>query len=68
MSLMHRRQHTISYHAAQKSVIPEWAELQRMNEAEAVALAAEHGIAANDRLEAITSLNNRRKEQSHENS
>lgn len=61
MSLMHRRQHTIRHAAAQAPVIPEWAELQKLNEADAVALAREHGMTAEDRIEAITSLNNRRK-------
>lgn len=62
MSLMHRRQNTIKFHAQQpQNAIPAWAELQKLTEADAVAMAAEFGIVCDDRLEAITSLNNRRK-------
>ncbi|WP_269619939.1 hypothetical protein [Zhongshania sp. BJYM1] len=65
MSILHRRKHTTDHaYNSEPETIPAWAELQKLTEAEAVAMAAAHGIESADRLDAIGSLNNRRKEQS----
>ncbi|MAK42697.1 MAG: hypothetical protein CMN80_00885 [Spongiibacter sp.] len=62
MSLLHRRQQTMN--AAKRAAvshIPAWAELMKLDEQEALALAKQHGIAESDRMAALQALNAKRK-------
>ena len=43
------------------SHIPAWAELMKLDEQEALALAKQHGIAESDRMAALQALNAKRK-------